>query len=67
VIDEMQRQMRARFTDRIGELHRTVSASVAALEKAARQEASTRRARETEIGEALRRMGGLDDQLPRMP
>ena len=38
VLDEMQRQMRARFTDRIGELHRTVGASAAALERAAKRE-----------------------------
>jgi GTP-binding protein EngB required for normal cell division len=53
VMDEMQRQMRARFTDRIAELHRTVSQSVVALEKAAKQEASTRRAREAEVAASI--------------
>ena len=67
VIDEMQRQMRARFTDRIGELHRTVSHSVVALEKAAKQEASTRRAREAELAAALGRIGVLHDRLPPAP
>jgi hypothetical protein len=56
--------MRARFTDRIGELHRTVSQSVVALERTAKQEASTRRAREAEVAAALRRIGGLHDRLP---
>jgi GTP-binding protein EngB required for normal cell division len=63
LIDEMQRQMRARFTDRIGELHRTVSDSIAALEKAAKQEVATRRAREAEVERWLARIEGLDDRL----
>lgn len=67
VIDEMQRQMRARFTDRIGELHRTVSHSVVALEKAGKQEASTRRAREAEVAAALGRIGVLHDRFPPAP
>ena len=49
VLDEMQRQMRARFTDRIGELHRTVGASATALERAAKREVATRRARQEEV------------------
>ena len=49
VIDEMQRQMRARFGDRIAELQGTVAASLAALEGAAEQEASQRAARRAEV------------------
>ena len=37
LLDEIQRQMRARFADRIGELHRTFTESAAALERAADQ------------------------------
>jgi hypothetical protein len=41
--------MRARFTDRIGELHRTVGASATALERAAKREVAARRARQAEV------------------
>ena len=63
VIDEMQRQMRARFTDRIGELHRTVEASTRAIERAARQEAAERRAREQRVEASLAAIDAVRDRL----
>jgi GTP-binding protein EngB required for normal cell division len=49
VLDEMQRQMRARFMERIAELRRTMGASAAALERAAAQEAASRQTRQAEV------------------
>ena len=63
VLDEMQRQMRARFTDRIAELHRTVGASASALEKAAKREAAERRARQTEVEATLDAIDALDQRV----
>ena len=37
LLDEVQRQMRARFADRIRELHRTYTESAAAMERAVEQ------------------------------
>ena len=45
LLDEVQRQMRARFTDRIRELRRTYAESAAALERASEQADAERRAR----------------------
>ena len=53
LLDEVQRQMRARFTERIGELHRTFAESAAALERAAERAASDRQVRLTEVRAAL--------------
>ena len=63
VLDEMQRQMRARFTDRLAELHRTVGASASALEKAARREAAERRARQTEVEATLGAIDALNERV----
>ena len=63
VIDEMQRQMRARFTDRIGELHRTVEASTKALERAARQEATERRAGQERVDGSIAAIDAARDRL----
>ena len=45
LLDEVQRQMRARFADRIRELHRTYTESAAALERAADQAEAERAVR----------------------
>jgi malate synthase len=45
LLDEVQRQMRARFADRIRELRRTFAESATALERATEQAESERRAR----------------------
>jgi hypothetical protein len=63
VLDEMQRQMRAQFTERIGELHRTVGASVAALERAARHEATERRQRQIEVAATTDEIDALHERL----
>ena len=63
VLDEMQRQMRARFMDRIAELHRTVGASVAALERAAKREAAERRARQAEVETTIEELDRLSERL----
>jgi hypothetical protein len=62
VLDEMQRQMRARFTERIAELHRTVGESAAALERSARQEETDRRARLAELAGTIETVDGLHDR-----
>ena len=60
LLDEIQRQMRARFADRIRELNRTYTESAAALERAVEQAEAGRAARlpivraELEVLEALR-------------
>jgi hypothetical protein len=59
----MQRQMRARFTDRIGELHRTVGASATALERAAKREVATRRARQEEVDATVAEIDRLHMQV----
>ena len=63
VLDEMQRQMRARFIDRIGELHLTVAASAAALDAAARREDAERRSRLAEVDDALASIDALHERL----
>jgi hypothetical protein len=60
LLDEIQRQMRARFADRIRELNRTYTESAAALERAVEQAEAGRAARlptvraELDVLEALR-------------
>jgi hypothetical protein len=49
LLDEIQRQMRARFAERIRELRRTFGDSVAALERGAAEESAGRDRRLTEI------------------
>jgi hypothetical protein len=63
VLDEMQRHMRARFSERIGELHRTVGASAAALERAAKQEATERRRRQEEVAATIDALDALRARL----
>jgi len=63
VLDEMQRQMRAQFTERIGELHRTVGASVAALERAAKHESTERRERQAEVAATIDEIDRLHERL----
>lgn len=63
VLDEMQRQMRARFTERIAELHRTVGASASALERSAKREAAGRRARQAEVDAGLAELDSLHERL----
>jgi hypothetical protein len=67
VLDEMQRQMRARFTDRIGELHRTAAASAAALDAAATREDAERRSRLGEVDASLATIDGLHERLRDLP
>jgi hypothetical protein len=59
LLDELQRQLRAHFTERIGELHRTVGESARALERAAKQEATERRSRQAEVDAALAQIDAL--------
>ena len=58
LLGEVQRQMRARFADRIHELRRTFAESVAALERAGEQVESERRARLTTVHAEL---AAIDD------
>jgi hypothetical protein len=53
LLDEVQRQMRARFVDRIRELRRTFAESAAALERATEQAAAERRQRLGAVGAEL--------------
>jgi hypothetical protein len=48
--DEVQRQMRARFADRIRELRRTFAESAAALERATEPAEAERRSRLAAVG-----------------
>jgi malate synthase len=58
LLDEVQRQMRARFAERIRELRRTFAESAAGLERAAGQAATEQRARI----DALRvELAGIDE------
>jgi dynamin family protein len=63
VFDEMQRQMRVRFTDRIAELQRTAAATATALDRAARQEATERRARQAEVDATVDAVNALNDRV----
>jgi hypothetical protein len=60
LLDDIQRQMRARFADRIGELRRTSAASAEALEAAAERETSARDERRAELAAEI---GALDALL----
>ena len=66
VIDEMQRQMRSRFGDRIAELQATVAAGLSALERAADQEATERAARASEVAATSAEIDALRERLQRM-
>lgn len=59
LLDDVQRQMRARFSDRIRELRRTFGESAAALERAADQAAAERRGRLAELHTELGEIDGL--------
>jgi hypothetical protein len=59
LLDEIQRQMRARFADRIRELHRTYTESEAALERAAEQAGAERAARLPAVRSELEALDAL--------
>jgi Dynamin family len=59
LLDELQRQLRAHFSERIGELQRTVGDSARALERAAKQEAAERRARQAQVDGMLAEIDAL--------
>jgi hypothetical protein len=63
VLDEMQRQMRASFTERIAELDRTVGATASALERAAKREAADRRARGAEVRTTVAEIDALSARV----
>ncbi len=62
LMGEIQRQMRARFTDRIRELHRTYAESAEALEHATKQAEVDRRGRLSELRAEL---ATIDDLMTR--
>ncbi len=62
LLDEMQRQLRAYFSERIAELHRTVGESARALERAAKQEAAERRSRQGEVDRAIAEIDALSER-----
>jgi exonuclease VII large subunit len=59
LLHEVQRQMRARFADRIRELRRTYAQSSAALERAAERAESDRRARSSTVQAQLEEIDAL--------
>ncbi len=59
LLDDVQRQMRARFADRIHELRRTFAETAEALEGAADQAASARRTRLAELATELAEIDAL--------
>jgi Dynamin family len=59
LLDEMQRQLRAHFSERIAELHRTVGESARALERAAKGEAAERRSRQAQVNATLAEIDAL--------
>jgi hypothetical protein len=59
LLDEIQRQMRARFADRIRELHRTYTESAAGLERAAEHADSERAERRVAIDAELATIDAL--------
>jgi hypothetical protein len=63
VLDEMQRQMRSSFTERIAELDRTVGATANALERAAKREAAERRARAAEVRTTMAEIDALSARV----
>ena len=62
LLDEIQRQMRARFADRIRELHRTYTESAVALERAAEQAEAERHARLPTVRSELAAIDALRTQ-----
>lgn len=63
LLDELQRQLRAQFSERIGELQRTAGESARALERAAKHEAAERRSRQREVDGMLAEIDGLHGRL----
>jgi hypothetical protein len=63
LLDELQRQLRAQFSERIAELHRTVGESARALERAAKREAAERRSRQAQVEGALAQIDALHGRL----
>lgn len=62
LLDELQRQLRAHFSERIAELHRTVGESTRALERAAKQEAAEHRSRQGEVDRAIAEIDALSER-----
>ncbi len=67
LLDEMRRQLRAHFSERIAELHRTVGESARALERAAKQEAAERRTRQGEVDGAIAEIDALVERAAGLP
>jgi hypothetical protein len=67
LLDEIQRQMRARFTDRIHELRRTFGETTAALERAVANDEADRRARLDEVQAHLAELDALQDRSASLP
>ncbi len=63
LLDEMQRQLRAHFSERIAELHRTVGESARALERAAKQEAAGHRSRRAQVDTTLAAIEALGERV----
>ena len=59
LLDDVQRQMRARFADRIHELRRTFAETAEALERAAAQADEAGRARRPELAAELAEIDAL--------
>ena len=66
LLDDLQRQMRARFADRIAELRRTVAETATALESATNQAESERRARLDALAADLAGIDGLQGRVRRL-
>ena len=62
LLDEMQRQLRAHFSERIAELHRTVGESARALERAAKGEAAEHRSRQAQVDATLAEIDALAER-----
>ena len=66
LLDDLQRQMRARFAERIGELRRTLAETAGALESASAQADSARRARLAELAADLASIDDLRERFGRL-
>ena len=66
LLDDLQRQMRARFADRISELRRTVAETTDALESATAQADTARRARLAELAADLASIDALRERVRRL-
>ena len=66
LLDDLQRQMRARFADRISELRRTVAETTDALESATAQADTARRARLAELAADLASIDALRERIRRL-